>query len=82
VLRVGPCIFAIVLVGASAALAAEPIALNEIQATFFTGQPLTAISPLKNLNDHRNYGCSLVEITSNGPHLPVRFSQLESAEAA
>jgi hypothetical protein len=31
--------------GASAALAAEPMAPNDIKATFFTGQPFTAASP-------------------------------------
>ena len=30
------------LFGASAALAAEPMAPNDIKATFFTGQPFTA----------------------------------------
>ena len=34
-----------VLFGASAALAAEPMAPNDIKATFFTGQPFTAASP-------------------------------------
>jgi hypothetical protein len=33
------------LFGASAALAAEPMAPNDIKATFFTGQPFTAASP-------------------------------------
>jgi hypothetical protein len=45
VLRVGSFAFAVVLVGVSAALAAEPMAPSEIQATFFTGQPFTATSP-------------------------------------
>jgi len=31
--------------GASAALAAEAMAPNDIKATFFTGQPFTAASP-------------------------------------
>jgi hypothetical protein len=31
--------------GAKAALAAEPMAPNDIKATFFTGQPFTAASP-------------------------------------
>jgi hypothetical protein len=34
-----------ILSGASAALAAEPMAPNDIKATFFTGQPFTAASP-------------------------------------
>ena len=42
--RVGLTI-AVILFGASAALAAEPMAPNEIKATFFTGQPFTAVSP-------------------------------------
>jgi len=33
------------LFGASAALAAEPMAPNDIKTTFFTGQPFTAASP-------------------------------------
>jgi hypothetical protein len=33
------------LFGVSAALAAEPMAPNDIKATFFTGQPFTAASP-------------------------------------
>jgi hypothetical protein len=45
VMRVGPIAFAVVLFGVSAALAAEPMAPSEIQATFFTGQPFTAASP-------------------------------------
>ena len=44
-LRVAPFAFAAVLFGCSAALAAEPMAPSEIQATFFTGQPFTAITP-------------------------------------
>ena len=43
-LRAGLTI-AVILFGASAALAAEPMAPNEIKATFFTGQPFTAVSP-------------------------------------
>jgi len=45
VLRVGPFAFAAVLLGASAVLAAEHMAQNEIQATFFMGQPFTATTP-------------------------------------
>ena len=41
-LRVGLFAFAVVLFGASAVIAAEPMAPSEIQATFFTGQPFTA----------------------------------------
>jgi hypothetical protein len=37
-------VFAVTLYGASAALAAEPMAPNDIKATFFTGQPFTAAS--------------------------------------
>ena len=45
-LRVSLLVIAIsMLVGASAALAAEPMAPNDIKATFFTGQPFTAASP-------------------------------------
>jgi hypothetical protein len=35
---------AVILFGASAALAAEAMAPNEIKTTFFTGQPFTAVS--------------------------------------
>jgi hypothetical protein len=35
---------AVLLLGASAALSAESMAPNEIKATFFTGQPFTALS--------------------------------------
>jgi len=46
VLRVSLLVIAIsMLFGASAALAAEPMAPNDIKATFFTGQPFTAASP-------------------------------------
>ena len=46
VLRVSLIAIAIsVLFGASAALTAEPMAPNDIKATFFTGQPFTAASP-------------------------------------
>jgi hypothetical protein len=46
VLRVSLLAIAIsVLFDASAALAAEPMAPNDIKATFFTGQPFTAASP-------------------------------------
>jgi len=45
VLRGGLFAFAAGLFGVSAALAAEPMAPSEIQATFFTGQPFTATSP-------------------------------------
>jgi hypothetical protein len=44
VLRVG-LVLTIIFFGTSAALAAEPMAPNEIKATFFTGQPFTAVSP-------------------------------------
>jgi hypothetical protein len=37
-------VFAVILFGANAALAAETMAPNEIKATFFTGQPFTAES--------------------------------------
>lgn len=43
-LRVG-LVLTIILLGTSAALTAEPMAPNEIKATFFTGQPFTAVSP-------------------------------------
>ena len=46
VLRVILLVIAIsMLFGASAALAAEPMAPNDIKANFFTGQPFTAASP-------------------------------------
>ena len=46
VLRVSLFVIAIsMLFGASTALAAEPMAPNDIKATFFTGQPFTASSP-------------------------------------
>ena len=41
----GGLIIAVILFGEGAALAAEPMAPNEIKATFFTGQPFTAVSP-------------------------------------
>jgi hypothetical protein len=44
VLRSGLTI-AVIFFGASAALAAEPMAPNEIKTTFFTGQSFTAVSP-------------------------------------
>jgi hypothetical protein len=44
VLRVG-LVLAVILLGVSAALTAEPMAPNEIKATFFNGQPFTAVSP-------------------------------------
>jgi hypothetical protein len=44
VLRVG-LVLAVILLGVSAALAAELMAPNEIKATFFNGQPFTAVSP-------------------------------------
>jgi hypothetical protein len=43
VLRVG-LVIAVILFGEGAALAAEPMAPNEIKAAFFTGQPFTAVS--------------------------------------
>ena len=43
-LRIVLFVFAEVLFGGHAALAAEPMAPNEIKATFFTGQPFTAVS--------------------------------------
>jgi hypothetical protein len=42
VLRRGLLVFAVIVFGASAALTAEPMTPSEIEATFFTGQPLTA----------------------------------------
>jgi hypothetical protein len=44
-LRFGWSAFAVALVAASAAFAAEPMAPSEIQATFFTGQAFTATTP-------------------------------------
>jgi hypothetical protein len=44
-LRLDRVAFAGALFAASAALAAEPLAPSEIQATFFTGQPFTASTP-------------------------------------
>ena len=41
----GGLIIVVILSGEGAALAAEPMAPNEIKATFFTGQPFTAVSP-------------------------------------
>src|SRR6516225_9885122 len=41
----GILVLTMMLFGTSAALAAEPMAPNEIKATFFTGQPFTAVSP-------------------------------------
>ena len=43
-LRAGLTI-AVILFEATAVLAAEPMAPNEIKASFFTGQPFTAVSP-------------------------------------
>jgi hypothetical protein len=43
-LRVGLFALAVTIFGASTALAAEPMAPREIQATFFTGEPFTAAS--------------------------------------
>jgi hypothetical protein len=37
-------VFVVTLFDAGAALAAEPMAPNDIKATFFTGQPFTAVS--------------------------------------
>jgi hypothetical protein len=44
VLRLG-LVLAVILLGVSAALTAEPMAPNELKATFFNGQPFTAVSP-------------------------------------
>ena len=44
-LRAGPFAFALVFFGASAVLAAEPMAPSEVQTTFFTGQAFTATTP-------------------------------------
>src|SRR6516225_1918319 len=41
----GILVLTMMLFGTSAALVAEPMAPNEIKATFFTGQPFTAVSP-------------------------------------
>ena len=43
-LRIVVVVFAEVLFGCRAALAAEPMAPGEIKATFFTGQPFTAVA--------------------------------------
>ena len=43
-LRILVFVFAEVLFGCCAALAAEPMAPGEIKATFFTGQPFTAVA--------------------------------------
>jgi hypothetical protein len=43
VLRVG-LVLAVILFAVSTALTAEPMAPNEIKATFFTGQPFTAVT--------------------------------------
>ena len=43
-LRIILLVFAEVIFGDRVALAAEPMAPNEIKATFFTGQPFTAVS--------------------------------------
>ena len=44
-MRAGPLAVICILLTASAALAAEPMAPNDIQATFFNGQPFTASTP-------------------------------------
>jgi hypothetical protein len=44
-MRAGPLTVICILLTASAALAAEPMAPNDIQATFFNGQPFTASTP-------------------------------------
>ena len=44
-LRIVLFVFAEVLFGGRAVLAGEPMAPGEIKATFFTGQPFTAVSP-------------------------------------
>jgi hypothetical protein len=44
-MRAGPLTVICVLLTTSAALAAEPMAPNDIQATFFNGQPFTASAP-------------------------------------
>src|SRR6516164_4928150 len=44
-MRAGLLTVAYILLTASAALAAEPMAPNDIQATFFNGQPFTASTP-------------------------------------
>jgi len=44
-MRAGPLAVVCILLAASAALAAEPMAPNDIQATFFNGQPFTASTP-------------------------------------
>ena len=41
----GILVLTVILFATSAGLAAEPMAANEIKATFFTGQPFTAVSP-------------------------------------
>ena len=41
----GPLTVVWILLTASAALAAEPMAPSDIQATFFNGQPFTASTP-------------------------------------
>ena len=43
-LRVGLFVFVIAVFGASPAFAADPMAPSEIQATFFNGQPFTAVA--------------------------------------
>jgi hypothetical protein len=44
-MRAGPLVAAIILFEASAALGAEPMTASDIKATFFNGQPFTAVSP-------------------------------------
>ena len=44
-MRAGPLAVVCILLTARAVLAAEPMAPNDIQATFFDGQPFTASTP-------------------------------------
>jgi hypothetical protein len=46
-MRAGPLVVAGTLISAWDAFAAEPIAPNDIQATFFNGKPLTALDATK-----------------------------------
>lgn len=43
-LRTRLCVLVLILFGAGAAFAAEPMAPNDIRATFFTGEPFTAVT--------------------------------------
>ncbi len=43
-LRTRLCVPVFILFGAGAAFAAEPMAPNDIRATFFTGEPFTAVT--------------------------------------